>query len=176
MKIAKERVIFDNYGDGGYTDEDIKEILMANDYEEDEITDDMIYQERYCQQEFDWEDTMKDLKKFFVDKEVEISGSVGVWTGVHKIQAERGEFWNLFNRAALDCDYWKLWDENGHFYLTCSHHDGTHSFEFKVVVKDKGTRLPRFAETVYGCPKREYEPLTKEGVTRKINNMAKTFY
>ena len=36
-----------------------------------------------------------------------------------------------------DCDYVKVWSENGHLYVQASHHDGTHNVELKLIT-DKG--------------------------------------
>ena len=83
-----------------------------------------------------------------------------------------------------DCEYFKIWDENGHLYMNGTHHDGTHSIEIKKVTQngekyydnwnfkpfDKRTlqtvhrkmfedshytHLIHYAHNIYGCPKRE---------------------
>lgn len=82
----------------------------------------------------------------------------------------------MFYKAMTDCDYFRIYDENGHMYLTCSHHDGTNHFEIKIVTEKGYTVLPRFAEKIYGCKAREYEPMTKANVISKLNNEAKSFY
>ena len=65
-RLPKERTIYNNYDLWEtYPDEDVKEQLMANGYEEDEITDDMISRTRYNMAELDWEDAQYELKKFF---------------------------------------------------------------------------------------------------------------
>ena len=179
MKIAKERVIYDNYDLSEiYPDDVLKEEAIDCEWvdEDEEITDDMLWQWRYDASERDWDDVKYELKKFFKDKEVAFIGNVGRWDGVYKAKAI-GEFFDLFYKAITDCDYIKLYDENGHFYLTCTHHDGTCHFEIKEVVKDKSyMRLPRFMEKVWGCKPREYEESNKEILVRKFNNQARSFY
>ena len=36
-----------------------------------------------------------------------------------------------------DCDYVKIWSDDGHLFIKASHHDGTHEFEIKLIT-DKG--------------------------------------
>lgn len=195
-KIPKERIIYNNYDLWEtYTDEDIKEELLDQGYDEEDITDNTIWERRYFLDECDWDDAKYELTQFFKDKTVGFFGEVGLWHGVYKA-GKIGEFWSLFNDAITDCAYIKIYDENGHMYLTCSHHDGTNHFEIKEVT-DEGcnylerwehswddkrseravhgqiykrySRLPRFAEKVYGYKSREYEPQSKEGFKRMLN-------
>lgn len=177
--IAQERVVYDNYNlYRQYPDDELKAIARECEWidDDEEITDDMLWSWRYEESETDWEAERENLDAFFQGKTVEFSGMVGVWHGTYGIKPERGEFWQLFDRALRDCDYWKIYDENGHLYLKCSHHDGTHNFEIKVVT-DKGyTVLPRFMEKHYGCMAREYEPINKATLIDKLNNQAKSFY
>ena len=64
-KIAKERVIYNNYDlQETYPDKEIIDMLMENGIDEDEITEEMIWQERYDQNEFHWSDTKSELKDF----------------------------------------------------------------------------------------------------------------
>ena len=205
QKIEKERIIYDNYSlTKNYPDEDIDEMLIENGVVEsvDEITDDMRWQWRYREDEDDWECEKERLNEHFEGKTVGFFGEVGRWNGVYKA-GEIGEFWQLFNKAITDCDYIRIYDKNGHMHLTCSHHDGTCHFELKEVTdagveyenrynenwNDKRkeyevitqifkrySKLPRFAEKVYGCKPREYEPMTKETILRKLGNEAKSFY
>lgn len=200
MKIAKERIIFNNYE--VMSDEDVKELILENGYEEDEITDNLMWAYRNSEEEIAWEDAHYDLNKFFEGKTVGFFGEVGRWDGVYNA-GKTGEFWNLYYKAIEDCDYIKIYDENGHLYLTCSHHDGTCHFEIKIIT-DKGNDylnrwswdlndkrslqhchtqifnrysiLPRFAEKVYGCPPREYEESTKASLINKLNNQARSNY
>ena len=195
-KIPKERIIYNNYDLWEtYTDEDIKEELIEQGYDEEEIADDTIWERRNFFDECDWDDAKYELTQFFKGKTVGYFGEVGLWHGVYKA-GKIGEFWKLFDDAIEDCWYWKFYDENGHLYLTCSHHDGTNHFEIKEITDDgydyltrwennwgdkrteqqvhnqiykRYSRLPRFAEKVYGCKSREYEPQSKEGFKRMLN-------
>ena len=202
--VPKARTIYDNYDLWEqYPDEDIKETILASDWVEDEseITDEMIMNLRYDEDEVNWRCTKMELTKYFKGKTVGFFGEVGRWDGVYKA-GKIGEFWDLFYKAIADCAYIRIYDENGHMYLTCSHHDGTCHFEIKEIT-DKGTeyldrweygtdnrteqyvhnqifkqysRVPRMAQKVYGCRAREYEPVTKGKLVGMINNKAKSFY
>ena len=204
-KIPKARTIYDNYDlCEMYPDDELKATAIELGWidEDEEITDEMMMQWRYQEAETDWECEKERLTEFFDGKTVGFFGEVGLWDGVYKA-GSTGEFWDLFNKAIKDCDYIRIYDENGHFYLTASHHDGTVHFEVKEIT-DKGTdylerwednwddkrtkqqvhtklfdrysRLPRFAEKVFGCPKVQYEPQSKEGFKRQLANQARSFY
>lgn len=195
-QIPKERIIYNNYDLWEtYTDEDIKEELIEQGYDEEDIADNTILERRYFLDECDWDDVKYELTQFFKDKTVGFFGEVGLWHGVYKA-GKIGDFWSLFDDAIKDCAYIKIYDENGHMYLTCSHHDGTNHFEIKEIT-NKGcdylekweyswgdkrseqavhgqiykrySKLPRFAEKVYGLKSREYEPQSKEGFKRMLN-------
>ncbi len=202
--VPKARTIYDNYDLWEqYPDDDIKETILASDWveNESEITDEMIMNLRYDEDDVNWRCQKMELKKFFKGKTVGFFGDVGRWDGVYKA-GKIGEFWDLFYKAIEDCAYIRIYDENGHMYLTCSHHDGTCHFEIKEIT-DKGTeyldrweygtdnrteqyvhnqifkrysKVPRIAQKVYGCRAREYEPVSKGRLIDMVNNQAKSFY
>ena len=198
MKIAKERLIYSNY-DSNFTDEDLKETAYINEWitEGEEPTDDQLYSWRILAEEDYWADESVNLTEFFKGKTIMIFGSVGRWNGVSR-GYDFGDFWRMFYDFTKDCDYWKIYDENGHFHIVCSHHDGTNHFEIRELnengehylkccdqdyrspsfksLMNKYTRLPRFAEKVFGCKAREYEESTKEKLINKLNNNARSNY
>lgn len=204
-KIPRQRIIYDNYDlSEKYSDEDIDEEARECGWidEDEEITDTDRYKWRNWLDEVDWENAKAELTDFFKSKTVGFFGEVGLWHGVYKA-GQIGEFWKLFNDAIEDCWYWKFYDENGHLYLTCSHHDGTNHFEIKEIT-DEGydylerweyswgdkrsaqavygqiykrySKLPHFAHKVYGCKVREYEPITKGRLIDMLNNGARSRY
>ena len=202
--VPKARTIYDNYNLWKkYPDEELKEIAIEFEWvtEEDEITDEMLNDWRYQEDEVDWENEKENLTELFKGKTVGFFGDVGRWDGVYKA-GKIGEFWDLFYKAIEDCAYIRIYDENGHMYLTCSHHDGTCHFEIKEIT-DKGTeyldrweygtdnrteqyvhnqifkrysQVPRMSQKVYGCHAREYEPVSKGKLVDILNNQAKSFY
>lgn len=201
-RIPVERRIYDNYDlDEIYPDEMIREILDLED--DEELDDEDAWNWRYTQTEFDWDDALCELKKFFEGKTVGFFGEVGRWNGVCR-GGKIGDFEKILYDAISDCDYIKIYDENGHLHLTCSHHDGTNHFEIKIITEngekyndnweysgwyDKRTQaevydqiykryslLPHYCHKQYGCKKVEYEKPTKKAIVNALNNQAKSFY
>lgn len=182
MKIAKERVIYNNYDlTENYSDEDIIEMLIENEQfsedERDEITDHNIWEERHYLDECDWDNAKETLERVFNKcYKLVCVGSVGRWDGVYSGKFYFNTLDELLSNATKDCDYIKFYDVNGHLYLHCSHHDGSCQFEIKEVTEKGYTRLLRIAEREWGCPSREYEEATKENIKNKLNNEARSFY
>lgn len=200
-RIAKERIIFDNYDVSAMYDE-AKEFLMEDREEDDEPTENEIWDEVYFQQETMWEEAKAELESFFKGKTVGFFGEVGRWDGVYKA-GKIGEFWKIYYSAIKDCDYVKITDENGRMYLKCTHHDGSCFFEIKEVTQQGSDYLDRweynyddkrkekevhtqiykrysknlnFAHKVYGCKKVEYEKQSKEGFKRELSKRGVSFY
>lgn len=177
-KIAKERVVYDNYNPWEtYPDDTLREMALECGWvdSKDEITDEDLWRWRDEEMELDWENEKEMLTGYFDDKEVVFIGAVGLWHGTYEAK-EKGDFWQLFDKAMKDCDYFRIYDTNGHLYLTCSHHDGTNHFEIKVVTNKGYTVLPRYAQKVFGCKAREYEPITKGRLIDMLNNQANSRY
>ena len=205
MRMPKERIIFDNYNPwDAYPDETLKEIALECGWvdSEDEITERDLCEWRDEQMENDWDIEREGLIQYFGNKIVGFFGDVGRWHGVYK-GGKIGEFIDLFEKAIADCYYFRIYDVNGHMYLTCSHHDGTNCFEIKEVTRkgyqyldnweyswddkrteqyvytqifNKYSRLPRFAQNVYGCKAREMEEVDKGGIIDRLNNRARSNY
>ena len=124
-----------------------------------------------------------------------LMGTVGLWTGRHAGGFIFSDIDEL-SKAWTNCDYIEFYDENGHLYLRCSHHDGTNLYEIKKISKqgmeyysdkidnddenEKGihqrmfscnfyTMLPHFAHDVYGYNKLEYEKETTTPVSDAHN-------
>ena len=176
----KERLIYSNYDLWEDYAEEARAYL-EEEYPEKEISEGNIWEEIYFQDTLNWEDEHERLKDFFNGHGYFLlMGTVGRWNGQHQAGYVFNDFDDMFYKAVRDCDYIKLWDENGHFYLKCSHHDGTNLFEIKRIsykalyfiedwTNDKSipekhaivwnsnflSSLPHFAHTVYGCKKRE---------------------
>lgn len=196
-KVAKERVIFDNYD----LEEDTKEFCKEN-YGED-YTEVEYYNAMYLVEDDNWEMAKEDLSNFFKDiKYIGFFGEIGRWNGVYRGGKLDTNFWKLFASATEDCRYIKIYDVNGHLHLTCSHHDGTCHFEIKEVTEkgwkyydnwnygcddrseeyvmtqifERYSKLPNFAHKLYGNKVREYVKASKEAIINTINNQARSFY
>lgn len=179
-KIAKERIFYDNYClSETYPDEDVIANMLErdDDLNAEDITDNDIWEERYLQDSYDWEEVKVMLEGYFSKcNKLICEGSVGRWNGVVSGHFYFNTFDELLSGATKDCDYFKFYDVNGHLYLHCTHHDGSCQFEIKEVTEKGYTRLLRIAEREWGCPKREYEPMTKENIVNHLNMHARSFY
>jgi len=187
MKQPKERVIYDNYDLWGSLSEAAREYLEeVNDHLDlqEEPADSEIWEEIYFLDRINWEEERERLEKYFTGTQYMIRGTVGRWNGTFPAGIVFTDFGKMFSDATTDCDYWKIWDENGHLFIKCSHHDGTNLFEIKRITAPGATllekwesdyydprteeeihatiwnnnfysALPHFAHNVYGCNKRE---------------------
>lgn len=179
---AKQRVIYNNYDLWEDYSDDARAYLEEEN-DPDDIAENQIWEEIYFQDNLNWEEEHARLKDFFTGHGYFLlMGTVGRWNGRHAAGYVFNDFDDMFYKAVKDCEYIKMWDENGHFYLKCSHHDGTNFFEIKRITykaldfiekwenekseKEKHnivwnsnflSSLPHFAHTVYGCEKTEYE-------------------
>ena len=196
-KVAKERVIFDNYD----LDEETREFCEENFGEE--YSEQQFYEAMNRVEEEMWGIAKEELEDFFKDIEhIGFFGEIGRWNGVYRGGKINIDFWKLFGGAVEDCMYIKIYDTNGHMHLTCSHHDGTCHFEIKEVTEkgweyynnwvygdddrseeyvmtqifERYSKLPNFAHKVYGNKVREYVKATKETIINAINNQARSFY
>ena len=183
MKKPKERIIYENYDI--FNDDMIeaaKENLEANNVE---ATEENINNEIYEMNQDDWNLEKERMEEVFNSGNKFLAvGTCARWNG----NFAGGFVFASFNELMSylrDCDYFKFWDENGHFYVNATHHDGTHSLEIKQVT-DRGrnyyenweykwedfrteqeihkkifadshySKLINFANIFYGCPKREF--------------------
>lgn len=165
MNKAKERVIFDNYDlCETFTDEELKEQAIDCEWvnDEEDITDNMLYEWRNESADLWWEDEKAMLEDFFCNKKVIFFGTFGTWRGNYS-GARIGDFWELFYKAIKDCDYIKLWDENGKFFIKSSHHDGTNIVEVKVLKDGAEDYYDRWS---YGTDNRTEDQVYKQIVKR----------
>ena len=189
-KSPKRRLIYSNFFGEFNTEEYAREWLFeeyCNDPElagvnwesVDDIPDEMVWKELSHQDEISWEDAQYELEKFFDPGYWILQGSFGLWWG----RPRGGFIFDSFKEMAKawnNCDYIRLYDENGHFYIDAAHHDGTNCYEVKRLT-EKGREyienhkwdpdeevhdvvfnsniysgLPHYAHKVWGCKEREW--------------------
>ena len=142
MRNPNKRILYDNYN----LDLEIAKEMAIENYEEYccaideepekdyEPSDEEILQIAYKLDEFNWEEFQNDFEKFIGNDTFIIQGNVGRWDGT-----ARGGFtfdsFNELSRVWKDCDYIKVYDENGHLYIECSHHDGTNFYEVRKLIE-----------------------------------------
>lgn len=196
-KLAKERIIFQNYDLDGY-EEEYKEMCEENG---EEFSENAMWNWVYFILDEDFRIALAELENHFNNKVIAF-GSIGRWNGVYDGSKIFNNFKDAYWAMTEDCHYIKIYDENGHLFVHCSHHDGSCTFEIKELTKkgeeyydrwnygnDSRTEaetntqiikrysiIPNFAHKVYGCKVREYEPTTKESLQKKLNNKAMSFY
>lgn len=177
-----ENIIFNNYYDGK-REEYAREFLFETYGEEnrwnsaEDVPENQVWDEMNFNEEVEFDDAMSELKHFFEDKMLVVTGTLGTWRGTF----DGGKVMDISNISDCwsSCDYIKIYDEGGHLHIECSHHDGTNHFEVKVLT-DKGveyynnhyydrtdremcttlfgsskySHIPHFAREVYGCKTR----------------------
>lgn len=181
---GKERIIYDNY--------DIMDMYRADAIEECEANgNDTPSENDICERcvlldNDNREEEFSNLETFFNGERTYLAvGTVGRWNGTFKGGFIFHSFQELLNKVGKDCDYFKLYDVNGHFYMQSSHHDGTNLVEVKVLTKrgedyyqnweygsdgrteavchkqlfNRYSVLPNYMHTMYGCNKTEYEKM-----------------
>ena len=176
---AKTRTIYSNF----YAEENYnaaKDFLMETYENPEDITEDDIWEEYNNILDLNWHDEKVMLETMFDgNNRFVLMGTIGRWDG----PAEGGFTFSTVEELSLaweGCDYIHLYDENGHFFVEAAHHDGTNHYEIRQLTeagiqyeidhrwdmspKDLHTRLwkyysrlPHYANKVFGCPKREYE-------------------
>ena len=182
MREAKTRTIYSNYDLWDEWHED------AEEYLKDETglipSKSAIWEEIYNADEINWEYTRDDLERFFDNGSTYLAiGTVGRWDGTFDGGFIFNSFSQLMSKVGKDCDYFHFYDKNGHFFLLCSHHDGTNIVEVKRLtdrgkkyyenwnygsssrterechkaIFDRYSNNLNFVHSVYGAPKREYK-------------------
>ncbi len=181
MREAQTRTIYNNYDLWEDYAECAKENCIKNGME---ATENNIWDEIYLQDSLNWNDEKETLIDFFEGSTWILQGYSGRWNGRYRGGYIFTDFMEMFYKATKDCDYIHIYDENGHLFLQCSHHDGTNLYEIKKVtekgesyierwednwndrrteeqvhdaVMERYSTLPHFAHIVYGCPKIEYK-------------------
>lgn len=184
-KKPQRRLIYSNFYDEYGTFDDARQFIFE-EYGDDEewesakdVPDDRVWDELAFQDECNWDNEKYELEKFFDPGYWILQGTFGLWYG-----RPRGGFvfdsFKEMTKAWNNCDYIRLYDENGHFYIDAAHHDGTNHYEVKRLT-EKGREyienhkwdpdeevhdvvfnsniysgLPHYAHKVFGCKEREW--------------------
>ncbi len=130
-----KHTIFNNYYSSEREDETRK--FLFEEYSEEnnwksieDIPDEEVFKEMSFEEDISWESEKEVLSDFFEKDYFIVYGSFGAWNG----RRPAGKIISGFNQlsdAWQNCDYINIYDENGHFYIKCSHHDGTNFYEVK---------------------------------------------
>ncbi len=183
MRQMKKRVIYSNYDIWDDYEKVARKLLLERDVQDP--TEQQIWDECSFLSDVEWSDTKDAIDSFFKDGTYILRGTSGRWDGVREAGTIFTDFWDVYYKATESCDYVELYDENGHFYLQCSHHDGTNHYEIRRLT-DKGkeyfenwkygplsdsrseqyvhdqimkrySHSLNYANKIFGCSMREYE-------------------
>lgn len=149
---------------------DAKQCCRDDKWEtEDDIPDNIVSNFVYNDECWEWDGVVADLK-YLIKKSPHgfvLYGSIGRWNGTVPGAWIIKEFDDLYD-CWQDCDYIKIYDEDGHLYIECSHHDGNNKYELKELTAagadfegdfdrlwndDNYTQPAYFAHKVWGCEK-----------------------
>lgn len=175
----KEFVFFDNTNEYEMIDEFREYLFDAcaedNDWQtKNDVPDSLIWETIYCHLENEYNDFTKELDRYLSSGVFIMQGFCGRWNG----PVDCGQFIRNYNdiRSGIEhLDYIKFYEQNGHFYIEGSHHDGSDKYELKQLT-DKGialaerhwfahdralhnkimqnsnySKLPRIARAIYGA-------------------------
>lgn len=134
--MVKAISIFDNYDVNAYYSLAEEYLLEQMEDTTEPPTESAIWEEANFLADEDWREAEHELKKFFGNTPVLVTGRVGLWHGDYAGGFIAPSFMTAFNRVMKDCEYWSFTDENGHLVLRCSHHDGTNVVEFLLLPED----------------------------------------
>lgn len=185
---GKRRIIFDNIHP--CDKEEARNIIWETNGEEEnpyewttpeDISDDEVFAtiDRWEQEQYD--DWVIEFSAFLHNRMWLACGTVGRWDGTFSGGKLFSSFSELMSGFS-DCDYFIVYDVNGHLYINGYHHDGVISMEIKELTP-KGedyasrhcwdmsdrelheklwnehwyTRLPNYAYHTFGCKRVEYE-------------------
>ena len=141
MKTPKKRILYSNYDLTEY-ESDAREWLIQmhlEDYpnEKDwEPSTDELWDEINFMASSNWEVFESEIENFLDGNTFILQGTIGTWHG----QCRGGFIFDSFrnmSQAWDGCDYFEIYDENGHLYIRCSHHDGSNYYEIRML-NEKG--------------------------------------
>lgn len=152
-------VLFNNYD---FNFDEYKKDYIENNEIEGDVSDATIWDYISELEHMEWKDMLNELAQIDNYKKCVAFGTAGIWQG----RCDCGKIYdtieNAINGIIKDCDYIKVWSENGHLYIQASHHDGTHNFEIKLLTYKGWEIWDSWESGLCGdalCKKSEYEVL-----------------
>lgn len=130
-----QRMIYNSDTYENYTDENIKQMILdyRNDFDDDndDITDDEIYEERYFIAEQDFNAEMCNLDKTLSNNILCIA-NLGLWYGRKTGYKMLGNNLNEILTVAQG-DYYKVFYDGYNVKAKDCHHDGTNYYTFRLI-------------------------------------------
>lgn len=136
--------------------------LLENDYDNviEEVTDEMITNELYREEEFDYDCEKDNLNKVLNGKVIAIV-DVGLWNGRrHGIKVLSNNLNSIMNY--FGCDYANIYATRRGVYGEFYHHDGTHYVEFRELKN----------ENIYDENDVKFDTENRNSITRHTKSLA----
>ena len=131
-KKVKEITLFDNYS--GYDFDEVKQEL--EECNECTFTDEQVWDTIRDYEEEDWRNAIDTLKDLCGDNKVIAYGSCGTWRGNFDASKMFDNIEKAIHTCVDDCDYIEIKvNAVGNIAVRATHHDGTNSFEIRVVTE-----------------------------------------
>lgn len=169
--------IYSNYD--LYKNFDETKQFLIDEYEMEDPSDEQVWARINDDDGWAWDDAWDDLTSFFKNKPVIMTGTFGAWNGTYK-GGKIGWFADLWYDLVKECDYVEITDNNGHFLIRCSHHDGTNNVEVKLLTDKATTLVENWEDNVDGKYNYGEEKLHDKimgcNFLSKIPHFAKTVY
>ena len=133
---------------------------------EDDVPNDLVFDEAYHQNEIDWDDFCYEFGNFIDNSKngFLLCGTVGTWRGSMRGGCYINKFDDLY-KFWSGCDYIKIYDENGHIYIEASHHDGTNYAELKEMT-DSGIKY--MSNHYYDCDEITHQKMFKSNFYTRL--------
>lgn len=113
--------------------EDVRQFLQETTGEEPK--DVQVWDAIADQREEDWETVKEELFAFFdgCSRYYLMQGSAGCWNGTFPAGCVFDDVREFLSSATDNMDDVVIYDENGHFFVECYHHDGCNRYEVKAI-------------------------------------------
>lgn len=169
----RKNYIYSNYYDSDrekYTREYLFEEYATEEGWEtiDDIPDNRVWEEMNFNDEIEWDDARAEMRNFFEGKTLLVTGYAGTWRGNLAGGAIIGydELWKCWEH----CDYVEIYDEGGHFYINSTHHDGTNSWEIRILTEQG---INAYDNWNYGYNRGKWNDLNEREVHEKLAENSK---
>ena len=101
-----------------------------------------------------WSLIKERLVDFFQGSSWLLRGTASIWRGKLEAGCVFSDFEQILNTVLKDCEYLEIYEDGGHFFIKCSHHDGENYYEIKGIT-DAGLKYIENWECTWNDPRSE---------------------
>ena len=139
MLIPEERIIYNNYYDQNIFESEKQFLFDEYNHENNwctvnDVPDAEVWESLRFNYEALWNDFSVMLRTMYESWYI-VVGEVQRWNGSFSGGKVFGSLREAIEWVIQDCDYIKVYDENGKFKIQCSHHDGTNNYLIKAITE-----------------------------------------